>query len=255
MAREKTLERNELSQAQLEAFHELIEGEPQVLFILVGAMKYNSITSRYESGSFKDVDENSKLSTGVALATGGKDRMLAAAKFHKVFPEALIVTMSRTRDESKPTYAAVMRDELIQRGVPVDKIILEEESVSTITEFKEASRMWEKGAWTNIVFISSEWHIPRSKALFNHIENFAESADEAANISAFAEAVRSGELRVQFVSSTDVLQIGSARYRAFFTQLAEDEGMKQRIIYERRGLEQIANGEYGGFNLSKKLFV
>jgi hypothetical protein len=235
--------------AVIEELKNLIEGEPQVFFILVGAMKFSDQKNRYESGSFSTTDENSKLSTGVALPTGGKDRMLAAAKLHLAFPQAFVVPMSRTRDDSKPTYAAMTQAELIHKGVKSEKILLEEVSVSTITEFKAVAKMCEESHWNKIAFITSNWHVPRSKALLNHIVNFADNDEESELLEAFREQIQSGYLKVQFVGSEEVLKIGTKHYDKLFGELVVDPFMEQRILQEKEALSQIANGEYAGRKL------
>jgi hypothetical protein len=232
----------------------LLEGEPDAFFILVGAMKYNSQKGRYENGAFGDQDENSKLSTGKALATGGKDRMLATAELHLAYPGAFIVPMSKTRDDAKPTYAAVTREELLRKGVDESIIILEEESVSTITEYKEAIKIVLEKGWKNIVFVTSDWHLPRVKALFNHIENFADSDQEKEMMTTFAQMVREGKIQPQFLGSTDPLEIRSNHYKRLFDALDEFPGIQERIKTEMDAIEQIKSGTYAGRDIPKKIY-
>jgi hypothetical protein len=196
---------------QISLLRNLVQGTPAAFSILAGTMKYSEPKARYESGSFRDVDENSKLSTGMTQVTGGKDRVLAAAMMHTAFPEAVIVPMSKTRNADKPTYAAVAQAELIQKKVNPDRIILEENSVSTITEFKEAAKLWSKYQWPNLVFISSNWHLPRAEALFNHLENFSEGQPEEHVVTSFIHAIQTGALTIQFLSSTAVLIVKSKK--------------------------------------------
>ncbi len=237
-----------------ERLKSLVEGEPDAFFILVGAMKYNGKKGRYENGGFGDPDENSKLSTGAALATGGKDRMLTAAEMHTAFPNSFIVPMSKTRDESKPTYAAVTKEELERKGVDSETIILEEESVNTLTEFKEAIKMSLEKGWNNIVFITSDWHLPRVKALFNHIENFADSDEEKNMVATFIQMVRDGKIKPQFLGSTNPLTIRSNHYKRLFDKVDEFPGIQERRKTEQRALGQIRSGNYGGRDIPKKIY-
>ncbi len=248
------MERLTLKDEATTKIREMIEGEPEVFFILVGAMKFSQQKGRYENGSFGDADENSLRSTGVPLATGGKDRMLAAEALNQVFPRSLIVPMSRTRNEDKPTYASVTKEELLRKGVPDEIIALEEVSVSTITEFKEAAKMWHQERWTNLAFITSNWHLPRSERLFNRLENFADDETETEILSAFAEAVRNGSVRIQFVGASDVLTAKSKHYETLFKAVDNDEGVRERKRVEAGGIAQIEAGEYGGRKLPKKIW-
>lgn len=239
---------------KLEALRNLLEGEPEAFFILVGAMKYNEQKEIFESGAFGDVDENSLLSTGTALTTGGKDRMFAAVQMHEVFPKATIVPMSRTRDENKPTYAAVTKDELIRKNVNPEQIVFEDVSINTITEFKEAAKLCLQHGWKDIVFITSNWHLPRSQALFNHIENFAEGEEEDEVLTSFVQAIQNGEIKVQFLGTTEVLSLRDKRYQKLFEAVESDERMLQRKQVEREGLAQIEAGTYAGKQIPKKIW-
>lgn len=246
---------NELPQPIIEktpGIKEIFEHEPDAVFVLTGAMKDNAGKNqklqRYESGSFSDVDENS------GLATGGKDRMLAAIEVQRVYPETTIVPMSRTRSSELPTYASVMRTELERRGVKSESIIEESESVDTITSFKQAARFMEEHGWKKAAFLSSAWHLPRSQALFNHIENFADTEEEKTLLTRFADQIRSGELEVQFVSSDDILSAVSSRYQQLFEAVQKDPGVQARVALEKKALAQIQNGNYGKYTLAKKLY-
>jgi len=242
---------------QTEKFNQLrdlVEGVPDAFFILVGAMKFNENKNRYESGSFVDSDENSLRSTGLSLSTGGKDRVFAASEMHQAFPDATIVPMSRTRDESKPTYATVAKNELLQKGVAAEKILLEENSVSTITSYLEAAKLWSENKWQNIVFITSDWHLDRAQALLNHIENFTESDEEKAPLTEFVTALQQESLQIQFLSSTNILSIKSDKYATLFEQLRHDEGMQRRVEVENEALDQIRSGTYAGRSIPKKIW-
>ena len=234
---------------------ELLDGEPDVVFILTGAMKDNRAEGRenpkiqrFESGSFSDVDQNSKL------ATGGKDRMLAAAELHHLYPETSIVTMSRTRNPELPTYAEVMKGELERKGVPSEVIIEESESVDTITSIKQAARFIEEHDWKNIVFLSSDWHLPRVKALLNHVENFADTPEETVLLTRFTDRIKSGELSIQFIGSGQVLGPVSHHYQRLFENVAVDEGIQKRVALENKAIEQIRGGTYGKYSMTKKIF-
>jgi hypothetical protein len=234
---------------------ELFEGDPEAVFILTGAMKDNRTpgkenlkSQRFESGSFSDVDQNS------GLATGGKDRMLAAVEVQRAYPETTIVPMSRTRSPELPTYASVMRMEMERRGVPSEAVVEESESVDTITSFKQAARFVQEHNWKKVAFLSSAWHLPRSQALFNHIENFADTEEEVTLLNQFADQIRSGALEVQFVSSDDILSSVSDKYRRLFEKVKVDPGIQARVALEAKALGQIQSGTYGKYTLTKKLY-
>lgn len=250
-------EYSELNEHKLETVRELFTGEPDAVFVLVGAMKETKFkdknsddnsakmeTGEWRSGTFSDPDENDELATGVKMGTGGRDRVEAAAVIHFAFPKAVIVPMSRPRASHKPTYAAVAKTELLQMGVADEQILLEDVSINTITEFKEAAKMWKEHQWKNLVFISSNWHMPRVEALFNRLENFVNPEEEQL-INDFVAAIKSEELSIQFIGSTDVLEIKNPRYREFIEKAEASPSMQLRIEAEKSTLVQMANGHYG----------
>lgn len=238
-----------------EALRNLVQGTPDAFCILVGPIEYKEQKGRYVTSSFGVGDENSARALGTALPAGGRDRVLATAEMHKVFPEAYLVAMTKSRDESKPTLARVVANELSEKGVDESKILLEEVSVDTITEYKEAAKLWKKHEWQSMVFILAKWHVPRAEALFNHIEDFADGEEETKLLSEFAEAVRTGALIVQFLDTTKVLSTRSSKFKWFFDEkLAKDPGMQARIVAEKKAVDKIEGGEYGTRKLTHKIW-
>lgn len=266
----------------IESLKELIEGTPDAFCILAGPSRFHEARG-YVPSSFAVGDENSRLAIkegridpeklGVHLTpaemeqvkesgvpAGGNDRVVAAAKMHAVFPDAQLVTVTRPRSAEEPTYATIIEEELIRRDVPEDRIISEGEeavAVDTITEFKEFARLWKEHEWKNIVFILSEWHVPRASALFNHVEDFIDNDSEAQKelLSEFIEAIKSNKLTVQFLDTTKVLSTSNSRFKKFFEEtLKNDPGMRLREAMEKSALEQIESGTYGGKTLTHKIW-
>lgn len=243
------------SQETREALRNLVKGTPKAFCILVGPIEYKEQKGRYVTSSFGVGDENSARALGTALPAGGRDRVLATAEMHRVFPEAYVVAMTKSRDERKPTLARIVANELSEKGVDESKILLEEVSVDTITEYKEAAKLWKKHGWQSVVFILAAWHVPRAEALFNHIEDFADSDEEAKLLSEFAEAVKTGTLTVQFLDTTEVLSTRSSKFKWFFDEkLAKDPGMQARIVAEKGAVEQIKAGTYNKRTLTHKIW-
>lgn len=237
-----------------ETLRGLVEGTPDAFLILAGAMKYDDTTGEYITASFDTYDENSALAIGVPLPSGGRDRVLAAFEMHGVFPDAYLVGMSKPRDESKPTYASVVRKELLEKGVEDHRILLQDVSVDTVTELKETARIAIERGWSNVVLIVSRWQVPRAEALLNHIEDFSDK-DEETLLSSFANAIKTETLLVQFLDTTTVLSAINDTYTRFFGEtLASDPGMLARIRAEEESLQQIAEGTYSGRTLTHKIW-
>lgn len=243
------------SEKTKEHLQNLVEGVPDAFFVLSGNMRWSEAKAKYVTSSFGVGDENSARALGVALPAGGRDRVLAMAAMHEAYPEAYLVTMTKPRDGDMPTYASLIKNELMAKGVAGERILLEEVSVDTITEYKEAARFWKEHGWSTVVFVLAEWHVPRATALFNHIEDFADTDEEKALLTEFAEAIKTGRLVVQFLDTATVLSTKSDKYKRFFEEkLANDPGMQARIAAEAKALEQIGGGMYGGRTLTHKIW-
>jgi hypothetical protein len=237
-----------------DALRGVVEGAPDALLIFAGAMTYDETRGEYVTAWFDTHDENSALSIGVSLPSGGRDRVRAAYELHRLFPQAYLVAMSKTRDATKPTYASVTAKELIEIGVARDRILLQEISIDTVTELKQTARLSIEYGWSNIALIVSQWQVPRAEALLNHIEDFAQSGEEQL-LSQFVSAVRSGAVRVQFLNTTTILSTLSDSNRHFFEEtLPADPGMQARRRAEEGSLKQIAEGTYGGRVLTHKIW-
>ncbi|TAK59245.1 YdcF family protein [Patescibacteria group bacterium] len=243
------------SEKTKEALRHLVEGVPDAFFVLTGNMRWNEAKGKYVTSSFGVGDENSARVLGTALPAGGRDRVLATVEMNGAYPEAYLVAMSKSRDENKPTYASLIKDELMGKGVNEKQILLEEVSVDTITEYKEAARFWKERSWHNLVFVLAEWHVPRAMALFNHIEDFADSDEERELLSEFVRAIKSNALTVQFLDTTKILSTKSNKFKRFFeVTLANDPGMQARNAAEAKAVEQIKAGTYGGRTLTHKVW-
>jgi len=265
-----------------EALLELVEGTPDAFCILAGPSRLHEARG-YVASSFAIGDENSRLAiqegridfeklglhltpeqiakvkkTGVPA--GGNDRIIAAAKLYSAFPDAEIATVTRPRSDDEPTYATIIEEGLIRRGVPEAHILSEGEeavAIDTITEFKEYIKFWKENGWTNMAFVLAKWHVPRATALLNHIEDFSgdDSQEQKELIAEFIEAIRTGELTVQFLDTTTVLSAVSSKFRHFFEdELAHDAGMLLREAMEVSAMEQIEAGTYGGKQLTHKIW-
>ncbi len=265
-----------------ETLKQLVVGFPDAFCILAGPSRFDK-TRGYVPSSFGIGDENSRLAIESGhinlekldihltpeemehmrkngVPAGGNDRVIAVAKIHEVFPEAQIVTVTRPRNEDEPTYATIIEEELRRRGVKDDSIVSTGEhavAVDTITEYKEHARLWREHGWKNIVFVLSAWHEPRAEALLNHIEDFVDNSPDGQNTALveFVEAIRNGELTVQFLNTSAVLSASSGKYKRFFEEkLAHDPGMRLREAIEKSAVEDITSGTYGGKTLKHKIW-
>ena len=273
-------ERVRLPEATRLALQNLVEGgAPDAFCVLAGPNRFHEARG-YVPASFNEGDERSALALkdekivasllqrGITLKeieeakksglpTGANDRIIAAAAMYDAFPHVDIVTVTRPTDRpEEPTYASVIANGLRRRGVPDEDIFSQGENahaVNTVTEFKEFARLWKEEGWKNIVFITAKWHVPRAEALFNHIVDFAEDVYEAALLTEFTDAIKTKQLSVQFLDTTQILLSKSPKFEGVLKKVEESPGMKTRTLLEENAVQQIARGSYGTKILTHKI--
>lgn len=102
---------------------------------------------------------------GMALEDGRptKDLLLrldAAAQYLRQNPEAVLILTGGNPDETGRTEAALMRELLAERGVPEEKMLLEDKAETTIENFENTARMLDPAS--PVALISSDYHMDRS---------------------------------------------------------------------------------------------
>ncbi len=102
---------------------------------------------------------------GLALENGSPtadliSRIETAADYLDEYPDAHLILTGGNADLSGLTEAEVMRDLLLERGVPEDRLILEDQATTTIENFENIARMIDPDE--PVVLISSNYHMFRA---------------------------------------------------------------------------------------------
>ena len=102
---------------------------------------------------------------GLALQNGQPtqdllERVDIAAKYAYTYPYSKLILTGGNPNEEGKTEAAVMRDLLIERGVPEDQMILEDQATTMIENFRNAAQMVDPTF--SIVLITSDYHMDRA---------------------------------------------------------------------------------------------
>jgi hypothetical protein len=206
---------------------------PEALFPLSG-----SITQR-ESGKWTTLNGSDVSEHG--LVTVGRARVVAAAKVADIFPEVPIIANSYNRfDPHEPTMASVVKDELVQRKVDPDRIILEEDSFSTITQFTEMIKMAVQKDWHKITVLTNEYNLPRATMQFDNLDSIVDDAKFQEVLQTFKE--RGGT--VSIIDADTIMRIVSDHFASYLDQVSQTEPYKETIRREKQGLEDLKKGEY-----------
>ena len=101
---------------------------------------------------------------GERVSVGLAKRLNKAYEYHLQNPEATIIVSGGQGPQEDIPEALAMKRYLIDKGVPEEKIIMEDKSTSTITNFKYSHEiMKEKGfADDEVVFVTNAYHVYRA---------------------------------------------------------------------------------------------
>jgi len=168
-------------------------------------------------------------------APGGALRVQATAILLGEFPDAKVITGGAkgfdVRNEAtsdRPLLAEILHDELLEYGIPEERIILERSSNNTYQELQELERFANEKKIKKLAILTSRWHIPRLQAMIR--VKFHKLADRVA---------------LELISAEDVLIAhDEKKWRAFIDDAYESEWMKQRTEMETRGIKEIHDGTY-----------
>ena len=214
------------------------EGLPQAVFILGGGIV--KIDEVFRSTSYLDTDYSGAIA-------GGQARVAAGAELSKVFPELTFVTTSHCR-EDEPSEAAVMATELKQLRVKDDKILLEEKSTTTVTEFVEMIKIADEKGWSQIAILTSDYHIPRCKIMWKKLANLIDGADFSDDYKKeFSRALaefKQNNSQIIFVGAEEVLEKVNDDYRVLVKEAKESDGYKKRVELEKEGVKNLQENKY-----------
>ncbi len=100
---------------------------------------------------------------GERVSVGLAKRLNKAYEYHLQNPEATIIVSGGQGPQEDIPEALAMKRYLVSKGVPEDRIIMEDKSTSTITNFKYSHEiMKEKGfPDDSVVFVTNGYHVYR----------------------------------------------------------------------------------------------
>lgn len=224
-----------VEESKMFAYKEILGENPDAIFVLSGGIvKTRSVnrTPKYKSTAYSESDPS-------GLMGGGKARVIAAVEVLKYFPTLKVVTTSYVEKDT-PTHAQIMSDELISMGVNPSRIVLEENSNSTISELIEMVQLSDENKWKNVVVISNRYHIPRLEEMYKRIEILH---PDNVFISRLRKLEQSG-FNIKFAAAEDILPLRSVRYKKLIDEMQNSLEYKKRVEAEENGLQAVKTGDY-----------
>ncbi len=136
------------------------------LSVLIG---FGTFIGVYGSNDTADYTEQTVIVLGCGIrgervSVGLAKRLDKAYEYHTKNPDAVIIVSGGQGPQEDITEALAMKRYLVAKGVPEEKIIMEDKSTSTITNFRNSRTiMEEKGmSLSSAVFVTNGYHVYRS---------------------------------------------------------------------------------------------
>lgn len=214
---------------------EFMGEEPDALFVLSGGIVVSpNSESGYKSLAWSNTNE-------LGISTGGRTRVIAVVEVARVLPEIPIVTNSRNRfDNTQPTMASISKAELVRRGVDPDRVILEEDSVNTITQLTEMVQLALRNNWTSIAVLVNDYYQPRIHAIWNRLGELVTDADFQAQLTRFKGTGGT----IGFISSEPIMRAISPLYAAYLHEVEASAVYQRTVESEANGLRALQEGRY-----------
>lgn len=116
-----------------------------------------------------------------------QDRLDKALEYWKEHPETVIVVSGAQGPDEPSTEARAMADYLMEKGVPEDKILLEEKSHNTIQNLTYSKQLLEERGYDmsgGAAIVSNGFHLTRAKMLAGRVgyENISTLAAPSSHV-------------------------------------------------------------------------
>ena len=100
---------------------------------------------------------------GERVSVGLAKRLDKAYEYYEINPDAMIIVSGGQGPQEDISEALAMKRYLIERGVPEDKIIMEDKSTSTIENFKYSHEIMKEMGLPedSVVFVTNAYHVYR----------------------------------------------------------------------------------------------
>lgn len=163
-------------------------------------------------------------------------RIVTASLLWKKNPKNIIIVSGNGKQgqlvkfPDAPTVAEVIRKELIELGVPLRRIVKEEKSNSTYGQLFFLSYILEEKKIEKVYIISNEWHLERIQAFMDKGPGLKEMWNP---------------FEVKLLSAEGILLSSDKnKWENVIRFARESEGIKKRILLEKKGVEEIRRGTY-----------
>ena len=193
--------------------------------ILGGGLKKDE-DGKWRTTNFKEGDN--------FAVQGDRLRVVAGSYLYKYNPGSIIVVLGgkgQYKDmPDVPTVAEVIKNELIELGIPAKKIIKEERSGNTYQQLRELKKIILKKKLGCAMIISNKYHLHRVQAMIEQDAELQKITVENKIVLQSAEEI--------------VLDYEPEVWQAIIKSAYNSDKMQRRIKLEQKGVQEIREGTY-----------
>lgn len=180
---------------------------------------------RWRSTYFTERDQFSCL--------GDYVRPIAAALLYQKNPHLEISICGTTRKQGWPGTVPIIQRELLQLGVPENRITTIGRGVSTFWQLVRSQKQIQKRDAAQTSLISNRYHLPRIKAMIKNLPDLS-----------FLKTMLQKQ-RLRLIAAEDILILKQPReWKKPIEQFYRSPQAKERIKLEKRGIQEIKTGQY-----------
>lgn len=161
---------------------------------------------------------------------GERIRVLAGYYLYKYKKNSIVVASGgrgkKLHEPTNVTISSVIKNELIKLGIPKQKIIEDNKSISTFKQLKSIEKLISN--YSKIFIISNKYHLPRIKTMITYIPK-----------------LKFLKNKVRIISGENaVIKYGPSGWREIISAVYKTDNMKKRIAKEKQGIKDIKNNNY-----------
>lgn len=201
----------------------MINSSYNLLIILGGhAVKEGG---RWRSTRFAERDQFSCL--------GDYVRPIAAALLYQKNPRLEIGICGTTRKRGWPGTVHIIQRELLQLGVPKNRITTIGQGISTYWQLVRSQKQIQKKDIVQASLISNRYHLPRIKAMIKNLPDLV-----------FIKTMLQKQ-RLRLISAEDILILEQPQeWKRPIREFYRSPQAKERIKLEKQGIQEIKTGQY-----------
>ncbi|HLC89329.1 MAG TPA: YdcF family protein [Patescibacteria group bacterium] len=203
----------------------MIKKSEKIIVILGGGLK------KEKNGLWRTTRFTEGDNFGVS---GDYIRIYAAYYLVRKLKDYLIIAVGGRGQLKKikgaPAVSQVLKKELIDLGVPKNKILLETKSGKTSSQLWELAKILKQRKITQINLISNGYHLPRIKAMIDHVSELKKAYKK---------------IKINFISAEKVIiAVDRKKWDRAIKTAYRSKALKERIKLEKQGITDLKKGVY-----------